>query len=206
VKESTLDSWLGELASRTPTPGGGAVAALAAATSAALVGMVTNYTTGAKWADREERMHELNAEAAGLRAAALELAEQDAVAFAEVGAAYRLPKETDADKAVRAEAIQRALVAAARPPRETGELAVRLVTIADELVVAGNPNVVSDVAVAASNARSALEAAIVNIEINTAQIRDEASKVALAQDVGRFADAVKAADEVTRRAREVINK
>ena len=63
----SVEAWLVELADRTPTPGGGGAAGLMAAISAALIGMVTAYTTGEKWQDREPRMRELNKEAAERR-------------------------------------------------------------------------------------------------------------------------------------------
>src|SRR5437773_442008 len=93
MRDATIGDWLSRLADRTPAPGGGAAAALAAATAAALAGMVTSFTTGTRYADREERMRELNAEAARLRMRALELAELDEQAFGEVAAAYQLARQ-----------------------------------------------------------------------------------------------------------------
>src|SRR3954469_23345990 len=86
--DARMSDWLGQLADRTPAPGGGAVAALCAASSAALLEMVANYTTGGKWADREEAMKVVLAEAGELRARAAQLAQDDAEAFGAVGAAY----------------------------------------------------------------------------------------------------------------------
>ncbi|OLR95006.1 cyclodeaminase/cyclohydrolase family protein [Actinokineospora bangkokensis] len=202
MKDSTIGSWLAELGDRTPTPGGGGAAALLAATGAALVGMVSAYTTGGKWADREDAMRAVKAEADELRATALDLAAADAEAFATVGMAYGLPRESDEDKAVRREAIQSALVGAAQPPAEVGRLAARVVELADGLVERGNPNVVSDVAVAASSAAAALEAAIVNIEINAAAIKDEAYVAQLRGQVEELTAAIERARGVVARVRE----
>jgi formiminotetrahydrofolate cyclodeaminase len=177
---------------------------LGAATSAGLVGMVAQYTTGEKWADRAERMRVVIDEAAALRLRAVALAEEDALAFSAVSAAYKLPKETSDEKAARSAAIQAALINAARPPALTGELAVRLVELAEELAESGNPNVVSDVAVASSVARSALESAIVNIEINLAQIRSDAESERLTQLVKEFEAAMVTADRVTALVREKV--
>jgi formiminotetrahydrofolate cyclodeaminase len=205
VHELPVADWLSRLADRTPTPGGGAAAALAAATSAALVGMVTSYTIGGKWADREPRMREINAEAARLRADALQLAEDDDAAFGLVGSAYGMPKETPEQRAERTAAIQKALIAAAEPPSRVGELAARLVELAGELVDTGNPNVVSDVAVAASSARAALDAAVVNIMINRQQIRDEAVTDRLDAAVADAKRAAEAAGTVFERVMEKLN-
>jgi methenyltetrahydrofolate cyclohydrolase len=204
MKDMTVADWLASLADRTPAPGGGAAAALAAATGAALVAMVTGFTTGARYADREARMWEVNAEAGALRAQALDLAALDEQAFGEVAAAYQLPRQSEEDKKRRREAIQRALVGAVRPPVRTGRLAARVVALAAELVDTGNRNVVSDVAAAAAAARAAIEMAIVNIEINRSQIRDAVAVAELGDVIAELSAAVTAADSVTARVREVI--
>jgi formiminotetrahydrofolate cyclodeaminase len=200
----SVETWLQELADRTPTPGGGGAAALMAAISAALVGMVTAYTTGEKWQDREGRMKELNAEAAELRAAALGLVAEDEAAFAAVGAAYRMPRGTDAEKSERATAIQAALVEAAKPPAGVARVARRLVDIAGELVDSGNRNVVSDVGVASAAAQAALQAAVLNIEINLRQITDPQAGTDLRAEVAAATDFIERAGAVTERVREAI--
>lgn len=196
IRDQAVDAWLAELASRSPTPGGGAVAAVCAATAAALIGMVASYTTGPKWADREARIQELNDEAARLRADALTLADDDVAAFGAVGAAYKLPSQTSEQKTARRAAIQQALIQAAGPPAQAGLLAARLVEMAQELVGSGNPNVLSDVAMAASAARTALEGAIVNIEINRSQIQDQAAATRLASTIDELERASVAASRV----------
>ncbi|MFC4859241.1 cyclodeaminase/cyclohydrolase family protein [Actinophytocola glycyrrhizae] len=205
MDDLSIISWLDSLAERTPAPGGGAAAAVNAAMSAALIGMVASYTTGKKWADRETRMRELNQEAEQLRKEALRLAEEDQHAFAKVGAAYGMPRETDEQKSDRREAIQSALIGAAEPPVAIAVLSRRLVELAGELVDGGNPNVVSDVAVAASNAHAALQAAVVNIEINAASIKDEDVVRGLRSTVEGCTATFAAAEDVVRRVRAVIS-
>lgn len=197
IEDLSIGDWLTKLASRTPAPGGGAAAALSAATAAGLLGMVAAYTTGQKWADRECRMRAVAEHLDALRVEAVALADADIGAFAAVGAAYGLPKATEVEKAARRLAIQEALIGAAEPPVLTGELTVRLVALAGELAERGNPSVLSDVAVASSIARSALESAIVNIEVNRAQIRDDDVVKRLADAIERLADAMGDADRVT---------
>lgn len=204
MKNETVESWLDALAARTPTPGGGAAAALAAATSAALIGMVTNYTTGEKWADREQIMKELTIEASTLRLQALELADADAAAFAGVGAAYKLPNGTDSEKAAKSTAIQTALIAAAVPPQTVAELSKKLVDLCEELIEASNPNVISDVAVAASMAHAALESAIINIEINQQMITDKETASSLMQAVQEAANTLVRAEAVVQQVRSKI--
>lgn len=169
----SIGDWLDSLAAKQPTPGGGAVAALCAAIAAAQLQMVAAYTTGPKWQDRETRMNELAKTLSELRATALDLIHADSEAFSAVGSAYGLPKSNDNEKSVRKSAIQKALINASQPPIDTARLAIKLVPIAVELAKTGNPSVISDVAVAATMARSALESAIVNIEINQHSIKDQ---------------------------------
>jgi formiminotetrahydrofolate cyclodeaminase len=172
VFDARMSDWLGQLADRTPAPGGGAVAALCAASSAALLEMVANYTTGGKWADREEAMKAVLAEAGELRARAAQLAQDDAEAFGAVGAAYAMPRSTPEEKAARRAAIEEATRGAAEPPVQVGQVATRLVALADGMVEPANPNVLSDVGVAAATARAALSGSITNITVNAAFLRD----------------------------------
>ncbi len=196
MTDMSVNDWLESLAAKQPTPGGGAVAALAAAIAAAQLAMVAIYTTGSKWQDREVRMKELNEELSELRGKALELVDADAKAFAKVGAAYGMPKETDDQKAARTEAIQESLVQAADPPTQTAQLAGRLVEIAVEIAKQGNPSVISDVAVGASLAKASLESAIMNIEINEIAIKDTSVKQKLRQAVDDASDFIQKADNV----------
>lgn len=204
--DARMSDWLGELADRTPAPGGGAVAALCAASAAALLEMVANYTTGKKWADREEAMRDIIGEVAELRARAAQLAVDDAAAFGAVGEAYGLPKATDEEKAARSAAIQRATLAAAEPPVQTGRLAVRLVAIADTMVDPANPNVLSDVGVAAATARAALSGSITNITVNAAFLTDDDAARGLLDTVGELERAMKQADDVAARIVERLRK
>lgn len=197
--DARMSDWLGELAERSPAPGGGAVAALCAASAAALLEMVANYTTGKKWADREDAMKAIVAEVAELRAQAAQLAVDDAAAFGAVGEAYALPKATDEEKATRSAAIQKATLGAAEPPVQVGRLAVRLVAIADGMVDPANPNVVSDVGVAAATARAALSGSITNITVNAALLTDDDAARGLLETVGELERAMQQADDVAAR-------
>ena len=206
VFDAAVSDWLDDLAGRTPTPGGGAVAALCAASAAALLEMVARYTTGKRWADREDAMLETVAEAGGLRARAAELAQADVAAFAAVGAAYGLPKDTAEDKVARTAAIQAATRGAAEPPVEVGRVATRLVTLADALVEPANPNVLSDVGVAAAAARAALSGSVTNIVVNAAALTDPDVVRTLLDEVGVLEDAMARADDVAARVTERLQK
>jgi methenyltetrahydrofolate cyclohydrolase len=114
MREVTIAEFLGQLAAREPTPGGGATAALNAAQGAALLAMVARYSDGARYDG--ELMGRIVSESDELRKDALTLAEADAAAFGAVSDAYRLPKQTAEEQAARSAAIAEALAGAARPP------------------------------------------------------------------------------------------
>lgn len=170
---ATLEHYLSELGAKVPAPGGGAVAALHAAQAAALIAMVARYTTRAKDAEHRpviDRIIEA-ADAAGARA--LALADADAAAFTAVGAAYKLPKDTDDERAARSEAINAALVEAARVPAAVVDEADEILSLAAELLPIGNPNVVTDIGAAADAARAAAMSSQLNIEINVGSLPAE---------------------------------
>ena len=111
--ETTLASFLEELASGAATPGGGCASALSGALAAGLVAMVARNTAGnAAFADRAASMNEIAAEADSLRRRLEELVDSDAAAFEHVMAAFRLPKDTSEQKAERARAKTRPPAAA----------------------------------------------------------------------------------------------
>jgi formiminotetrahydrofolate cyclodeaminase len=127
------------------------------------------------------------------------LAAEDAAAFDAVIAAYRLPRETEAEAEARAARIQEALATAADVPRRTAAAASEVLDLAERIVPGANPNVVSDAAAAAGAARGALQASLVNIDANRASITDPAlgdeldeAARAIERDLGR-ADAIVAA-------------
>jgi len=190
MRDDTIAGFLDQLAARVPAPGGGATAALHAAQAAALLAMVARYSDGAAY--DAALMGRIVAEADGLRAEALGLAEADAAAFGAVGAAYRMPRSD----AGRPEAIALALAGAARPPADVMRLALRLVQLAGSLLGGGNRNVITDVGAAAAAARAAAVTSRLNIEVNLrgitdAALRDELAATALVADtVAERAEAI----------------
>jgi methenyltetrahydrofolate cyclohydrolase len=192
--QQPVSEWLDDLASASPAPGGGAAGALLAATGAALVSMVANLTIGnPKYADHEPHMIEVRDRVTALREEALGLAKADAEAFSAVIAAYKLPKETEG----RAETIQRSLVTAARVPLQLAGVAAEVIRTADSVLAGANPNVLSDVAVAADSARAALTSAAYNVRINVAALKDSATGAALAHELDEHLGAVAVADRVS---------
>lgn len=190
--DSTLQGYLDQLAAKVPAPGGGAVAALHAAQGAALVAMVARYTTRAKDADNRPVIDRIIAAADAARERSLELADADAAAFTAVGAAYKLPKDTDEQLTARTEAITAALLGAARVPAAVVAAADEIVSLATELLPIGNPNVVTDIGAAADCARAAAASSQLNIAINVASLGTGAG--------AEFEPVLTQIDEITARA------
>ena len=117
LTESPLNTFLDDLASSKPAPGGGSAAALCGAVGAALVSMVANLTVGRKkYAGVEEQVQGLLKQADDLRATLLALIEEDIAVYTDVSNAGKMPRDTDEQKAARTEAMQAALKAATLPP------------------------------------------------------------------------------------------
>ena len=168
---ATLDGWIDELASVSPTPGGGSAAALAGALAAALVAMVARLTVGRKaYADVEDRVREILSEADQLRADLRRLVDEDAAAYAGVSAAYKIPK----DDPHRTQAIDDALLAASRPPSEVVRRGRRILALAQTIEQIGNKNAASDARVAGMLARTAIDAATENVNVNLTAMTDQA--------------------------------
>ena len=175
LKKMTVEGFIQETSSSSPAPGGGSIAALNAASAAALIEMVAHLTIGKeKYASSEAEMKEVAAKAAALKEQFLALIDEDSAAFNKIMAAFKLPKATDADKKVRHEAIQDATKGAALVPFRVGEAANQLFGLADAVITRGNPNAVTDGAVAAMNARAAVRGAFLNVKSNLGSIKDEA--------------------------------
>ena len=185
-----VSEYLDRLASGNPTPGGGSAAALAGALSAALVGMVCNLTAGReKFADVEDEVVALRAEAEVVRRRLTDAVQTDADVYGAVMTAYRLPRATPEEQARRTEARQRALHEAARVPIEIAEACAEVIGLCDRAAGKTNPNAASDITVAAFLAGAALEGAVANVQINLPLLEDEAytdelrARVAAARNV-----------------------
>ena len=173
VEQREID-FVAATASKEPTPGGGAIAALTAATGAALAEMVANLTFGKKGYEAvQTEMEELQAKAEAIRKRMLELSQADADVFNIFMNALGLPKNTDEEKAARTAAIQQAYKDAAMVPFEIGELANQIFDLAELASRKGNQNLITDGIIAAINARAAVKSAFLNVRINLSGIKDE---------------------------------
>lgn len=169
----TLGEFVRVLASDAPAPGGGSVAALAGALGASLCAMVARLTVGRpKYRDSRESMERLRDEADELSRVLLGLVDKDSDSYTLVTEALKLPKETDAQKQSRLEAIESATRQAAAVPMETLETLSRIPGMIREALLQGNPNCLTDAGVAVQMMRAAAAGAAYNVRINLSGIKD----------------------------------
>ncbi|MGB5748849.1 MAG: cyclodeaminase/cyclohydrolase family protein [Desulfobacterales bacterium] len=182
--DNKITEYLDKAAAGTAVPGGGSVAALNAALAASLTEMVANLTVGKKGYEAvEEEMEALADKASQLRNKLTAAIDQDADAYTDVMAAYKLPKATDGEIRLRKQKIQDAIKLAALVPLEVARDAVAVIDLAGKAILKGNKNAASDGAVAAMNARTAALAAIYNVKINLGSIKDAIFVEKLTQEV-----------------------
>ena len=166
-----IDQFLEATASKEPVPGGGAIAAMTAASAAALVEMVVNLTIGKKgYEDVQLVMTSIRDKAQVLRKRYLKGITEDARAFDGVIKAVRLPKDTPN----RAAIVQQSFIDAATIPFALGKDIFVLLQLAEQTVRYGNAWVITDGAIAAMNARAAMRSAFYSVRINLNYIKDKA--------------------------------
>lgn len=169
----TVKEFLAKTASNAAVPGGGSVAALSAAIAASLLEMVASLTLGKqKYEAVESEMKALAAHAGRYREKLVNAIDQDSDAFTEVLRAYRLPKGTEEEQTQRKAAVQEALKAAASVPLSVAEDALAILELAGEALEKGTENAVTDGAVAAMMARTAVLSALYNVKINLVSVTD----------------------------------
>ena len=170
-----LETFLDELASVEPVPGGGSVAALSGAFAASLVAMVCRLTIGKKnYETVSDELQSILPRAEALRRELRELVQADSDAYARVMAAYKLPKTTGAEQAARTRAVQDALKHASDVPLRVAERCADALALARIVAEKGNRNAASDAGVGAVMAEAGLRGAAFNVSINLGLIKDEA--------------------------------
>jgi len=181
-----LAEWMDSVASASPSPGGGTVAAVAGAVAAALAAMVGRLTVGRKkYAEVDAEFRELVEKAEALRLRLAQLGDEDAAAYDAVSAAYGIPKT---EEARRTAAIQAALLEATRVPLETLRAARAVAALAARAAEAGNRNAASDAGVGALLAEAAARGAAYNVRINVAGMPDKAAGAPFAAEAGRLVE------------------
>ena len=173
LTEKTISKFLDELASNSPTPGGGSVAALSGALGSALISMVCNLTIGKKkYLTVEDEMRHILEQSERLRKTFTASIVQDTDAFNKVMEAYGLPKETEDQKALRSAAIQGATKEAALVPLQVMNHVIDALALAKIAAEKGNISCISDAGASAAMLHAAAESAALNVQINLKSIKD----------------------------------
>lgn len=185
ISSQPIGDWLDQLAAKTPTPGGGAVAALVGAIGAALGSMVVAYTRGKK------AFHEIEAELADVaarldktRLLLLELADEDARAYAALNEMMRMPE----DDPVRVEGWSGAVRDAIDVPRAGVAACASLASLLESLVGRSNRWLGSDLAIAADLAAAGASAFAWNVRVNLPQLEDASQRSELQEEAESLVD------------------
>lgn len=187
LKSLSVKEFIDKVTGNDPVPGGGSVSALNGSLAASLAAMVANLTVGRKkYAEVNDEMEQISARMTEQSTKLLADVDRDAEAYDRVFAAFKLPKETDEEKAVRKEAIQRETKYAAEVPMEVARTASELLPMIDAAARRGNSNAVTDATVAMMCARTAVIGALLNVRINLTSITDEAFVKTMTEEADRL--------------------
>ena len=174
LTDLTVKGFLAETAGQEPVPGGGSISALNGSIAAALAEMVANLTIGKKkYVEVEAEMQTIATEDAAIQKELVLYIDRDSDAYNKVFAAFKLPKETEEEKAVRSAQIQEMTKYAASVPMEVARRVHSLLPLIEAVVAKGNQNAITDGCVAMMCARTAIIGALLNVRINLTSIKDE---------------------------------
>jgi len=175
IGDKRIRDFAEETAAPTPTPGGGSVAAVCGAVSAALARMVAGLAIGKDdYRDSQDELLRIQEAGRSLQDRLLALADEDSAAYDTVASALKLPKATPEDKKRRSEALQLALKKAAEVPLSTMERCNDVIELSKRALEKGSKSAFTDAGSAALIAHAALEAAALNVKVNMLSIKDEA--------------------------------
>ena len=166
--------YLEVLKSDAPAPGGGSVSALAGAQGVGLFMMVADLTISKeKYADYQEACKEAKEKGAALYEELVASVDRDTDAFNLIADAFKMPKETEEEKAARRKAIADGTLVATQVPFRTMQLGYEGLNIAREMIGKSNPNAASDLGVAILNLTACIKGAWLNVKINLPGVKDE---------------------------------
>ena len=173
-KDETLVRYIEELASKTPTPGGGSAAALAACLGVALISMAANFTRGnEKYKDAEEDVQKVLESTRTLIGKLTMLIDEDSITYRKVQSAYNLPKETTDERDKRSKAIQDALKENIGVCMDICRYSYNAAILCDVLVEKGNPLLLGDVGSGIAMLWAAFQSSLLNVETNLKNVKDD---------------------------------
>ena len=193
----TAKGFAEETASESPAPGGGSISAYMGALGAALGTMVANLSAHkAAYDDRWEEFSDAAEIGQHLMDELLHLVDEDTAAFNRIMGVFAMPKKTEEEKALRAEALEEATLYATQVPLRTMKKAYEVFDLVENMAANGNPASVTDAGVGALAARAAVRGAGLNVRINAAGLKDRTAADALiaeATELERLAEEREAA-------------
>lgn len=206
LRKDTVEQYTARLASGAPIPGGGSASALVAALGMALGSMVANLTVKKVEGEEAAAIKDILEEGEILQEKLLELVDADAEAFSGVSRVFKMPRETEEEKAARREAMQKALKEAAVVPMEAARLCLKALHLQEKLLELGTPHAISDVGVGALFLGAALRGAYLNVQINLNGIKDEEHNARLEGELlALLAEGEKLAEEIYRQVEGKLN-
>ena len=165
--EKPLKYFLDKLCSNSPEPGGGSASALTGAIAAGLAGMLSALTINKKgYEDVQTEMIKSYEEAKKLKDDFIDLLQKDTEAFDDAAKAFKLPKETEDEKRIRLEAIEKGLMKASEVPLAIMEKSLETARLALKVMKKGNEMAITDGAIAAIFAEAAALGGMINVRIN----------------------------------------
>lgn len=169
-----LIDFANETSSESPAPGGGSVSAYVGSLAVSLATMVANLSSHKRgWDDRWEEFSSWADKGQKIKDKLLTLVDEDTKAFNQILQAFGLPKSSETEKSLRDARIQEATLNAIKVPFHVMKEVSRSLTIIEEMTLKGNPNSLSDAAVGALCARTAILGAHLNVRINSKDIKDK---------------------------------
>ncbi len=198
-----INNFLSELASSSPAPGGGSVAAFAGSLGAALSSMVCNLTIGKeKYSEVQNEIKDTLKKSEKIRKDLIRLIDEDTKAFNDVMKAFKMPKETETQKQKRSQAIQEGYKTATKVPFETAKTCEKILDISKIVADKGNQNSITDSAVSALMAQAGVESAILNVKINLGSIKDEKFVNQISSEINKLQNS---ADRKTSEILKIVN-
>ena len=197
-----------ELASKNPVSGGGGAAAMVAALGAALNTMVANFSYGKKkFIDMKHKHEELIKRGEILRDKLIDLVDKDAEFFEPLSRAYVMPSDTEEEKRIKKETLQKCLMAACSAPMETLRFSYDAILLHEEIADISSKNIISDVGVGVQFLKAALYSAYLNVLINLNSIDDENYVRTQREEAEKLLDTgSRIADEVYEKVVTILNQ
>lgn len=191
TKEMKIIDFIEDLASSSPAPGGGAVAALSGGLSVALASMIYNLTIGKKIysnldEDIRNKLDKNLEECKTLCTQMLNYIDKDKEAFLNLMACYKMPKETQEDIVLKNEAMEKATLEAMNVPLNLAKLAMKFYDNIYFAVKYGNKNLVSDAKIAAIMLNACIESSMVNVEINLSFLKNQDVKRKIEKEMAQL--------------------